>query len=262
MPRDVAIVGGGASGLSAAVFVARYGLDTVVLDGGVSAIRQCVHLENFLGFPGGISPDTFLELGREQATLEGCTVRDSMVLDVERTDDGFRIDAQGEEEPVEATRVIAASLYDDNYLSDFEDELTDVDRDGRTPVEGLYMTGCLGDESEHQAIVNAGDGARTALSLIRDVRREDEELWDGIADHYYDWTVQPGRYSGPKWEESMDSLVAESAPEDATDAELADLKERLKREYRSLELDEEERAARAERGRELLRTHLLEEKSR
>lgn len=258
MRRDVAIVGGGAAGLSAAVFVARYGLETVVLDGGVSAIRQCVHLENFLGFPGGISPDTFLELGREQAKLTGCRVRDGMVVDIERTEDGFRLRTQDGSD-IEARRVVAASAYDDDYLSEFADELADADRHGRTPVDGLYVTGCLRDDAEHQAIVNAGDGARTALALVRDVRREDEGLWGAIGDYYYDWTVEPGRYGGPEWEAHIDDLVAESAPETATEAELDRAKERLKREHLALELDEDERQARVERGKRLVRKHLLEE---
>ncbi len=261
MGHDVVIVGGGASGLSAAVFTGRYGLDTVVLDGGVSAIRQCVLLENFLGFPGGISPETFLELGREQAKLVGCEIRDEMVETVERADDGndrFRIRTiQGTE--IGANRVVAASAYDDDYLAAFADELTDVERDGRTAVDGLYLTGTLGDDAEHQAIVSAGDGARTALALIRDVRHEDEERWKGLADYYYDWAVEPGRYGGTEWETHIDDLVTEAAPETATETELSHAREVLKREHLELELGGEKREERAKRGRQLLRKHLLEE---
>jgi len=258
MARDLAIVGGGASGLSAAVFTGRYGLDTVVLDGGVSAIRQCVLLENFLGFPGGIPPETFLELGREQAELAGCEIRDGMVETVERTDDGFRVGTMDGGE-IEANRVVAASAYDDEYLSAFDGELTDVERNGRTAVDGLYLTGTLGDDAEHQAIVNAGDGARTALALIRDVRREDEGRWEDPADYYYDWAVEPGRYGGPEWESHIEDLVAESAPETATETELEHAVELLKREHLTMELGEEERSEREKRGRQLLRKHLLEE---
>ncbi len=258
MVYDVSIVGGGTSGLSAGVFTARYGLDTVVLDGGVSAIRQCVHLENFLGFPGGVSPETFLGLGREQAELEGCEVRDGMVVAVEGTDDGFRL-STGDGTEIEAKRVLAASAYDDDYLSAFDDELDDVERDGRTSVDGLYVTGTLGDDAEHQAIVNAGDGARTALALIRDVRREDEQRWEGLADYYYDWAVEPGRYGGSEWETHIEDIVAESAPETATETELAHATEVLKREHLELEVDEEEREEHAKQGRQLLRKHLLEE---
>lgn len=253
--RDVVIVGGGASGLSAAVFLARYGLDTLVFDGGTAAIRQCVHLENYLGFPGGIPPETFLAMSREQAELAGAEITDEMVVAAEKTDDGFRVTTQGGRE-VETNRLVAASVYDAEYLSDFEAELESVEHDGKTPVPGLYVTGWLG-EAEHQAIVSAGDGARTALALVRDVRREDEELWDEAAEHYYDWTVEEGRYSGTNWE-WLDDLIAEHAPESATPENRERMKERLKHEYTSLEMDDEERVKRAERGRNLVRKHVEE----
>ena len=54
--HDVVVAGGGASGLATAVFTARYGLDTAVFDGGKAAITQCAHVENYLGFPGGLTP--------------------------------------------------------------------------------------------------------------------------------------------------------------------------------------------------------------
>ena len=56
--RDVAVVGGGPAGSSAAVFTARYGLDTVVFDRGPSSIGRCAHLGNYLGCPAGIDVET------------------------------------------------------------------------------------------------------------------------------------------------------------------------------------------------------------
>ncbi|GAA0232162.1 NAD(P)/FAD-dependent oxidoreductase [Haladaptatus pallidirubidus] len=253
--RDVVVVGGGASGLSAAVFLARYGLDTLVIDGGSAAIRQCVHLENYLGFPGGIPPETFLALSKEQAEFAGAEITDGLVVAAEKTDDGFRVATKDGRE-VEANRLIAASVYDDEYLSSFEAELENVEPDGKTAISGLYVTGWLG-EAEHQAIVSAGNGARTALALVRDVRKEDEGLWEDVADHYYDWTVEEGRYSGTNWE-WLDEFVAENVPEDATLEDEKRTKERLKREYVALELDDAERAKRAERGRVLVRKHVEE----
>ncbi|WP_266080152.1 NAD(P)/FAD-dependent oxidoreductase [Haladaptatus caseinilyticus] len=252
---DVVIVGGGASGLSAAVFLARYGLDTLVFDGGTAAIRQCVHLENYLGFPGGIPPETFLAMSREQAELTGAELAQEMVVEAAKTDEGFRVvTASGRE--VKTNRLIAASVYDDDYLSAFEDELGSVEPDGRTTVSGLYVTGWLGD-AEHQAIVSAGDGARTALALVRDVRREDEGLWDEIADHYYDWTVEDGRYSETDWV-WLDEFVAENTPKDATPKEKRRMRKRLEREYLALEMDDVERNERAERGRKLVQKHVEE----
>ena len=75
--HDVLVIGGGAAGLSAATFLARYGFDTLVLARGKSAIGQCAHLENYLGFPAGITPEQFLALGRTQVEHEGGTVAEA-----------------------------------------------------------------------------------------------------------------------------------------------------------------------------------------
>ena len=95
--HDVLVVGGGAAGLSAATFLARYGFDTLVFARGTSAIGQCAHLENYLGFPAGITPERFLRLGRTQVEHEGGTVREELVERVERVDLGDRqTDTDGE----------------------------------------------------------------------------------------------------------------------------------------------------------------------
>ncbi|MEY7850564.1 FAD-binding protein [Natrarchaeobius sp. A-rgal3] len=259
---DVAVVGGGAAGLSAGIFTARAGLETIVLARGRSAIDQCGLLENYLGFPGGIDPATFLELGREHARYEGCCVESELVEDVDPLEDGFRVET-AEGRVVDATRVVAASVYDSEYLPELdagtifdEDErFVETDRGGRTPIDGLYAAGRLTDVA-HQAIVAAGNGARVGLAVVRDVHR-DRGYWDEIAD-YRDWVVPDGRYGGEEWEAHVDEWVDGTIPEDASfDPERvervrADVKERrLER-----QISEEERRRRIADGRDLLAEHV------
>lgn len=67
---DVAIIGAGPAGLSAAIYAGSEGLDTLVLEksldcGGQS--KESSNVENFLGFPHGVSGITLAKLAHEQA---------------------------------------------------------------------------------------------------------------------------------------------------------------------------------------------------
>ena len=75
-PVERDVVGGGAAGLSAAVLHARYGLETLVLPRGESAVHQCAQLENYLGFSGGVNPERFRALGRSLADEESRSTTD------------------------------------------------------------------------------------------------------------------------------------------------------------------------------------------
>ncbi len=67
----VIILGGGPAGISAALYTARAGLETTVIakDGG--ALRKAEKIENYYGFPGGISGQELLHNGTEQAKQLG-----------------------------------------------------------------------------------------------------------------------------------------------------------------------------------------------
>jgi len=252
---DVVIVGGGAAGLSAGVFTARADLQTIVFTRGRSAIEQCAHLQNYLGFPSGIEPTTFLELGRTHAADEGCQIETERVESVERTTDGFHVETV-EGRAVTATRVIAASVYDDEYLPNDEALFTDgfvatTDDGGRTIIDGLYAAGRLTGVA-HQAIISAGNGARVGVAVVRDFHR-DRGYWDEIAD-YRDWLVPDGKYGGEEWKEHVEEWVDGTIPaEKSIDPKRV---ERIREDHIQRRLDrqitEDERKRRVERGKELL----------
>jgi len=268
--REVVIVGGGASGLSAAVFLARYGLDALVFDRGNSAIKRCYSLENYLGFP-GIKPETFLDLARDHARYEGATIEDDMVVEVERgeteksTDGGFRVRTQDDRE-VTTRYLLVAAAYDGDYLTpladgDFHeagDHPVEADDDGRTEIDGLYVAGWLSG-GPHQVVIAAGHGARVAKSVVED-RRKARGYWEGVAG-YWDWRVPEGRYGSEEWEREVDEWIDGTIPEDAAfDPERVErVHEEIKAERLDFQRSEAERARRLEAGRERFREHLFEE---
>src|ERR1051325_5413010 len=65
--REVIVVGGGLAGLSAAIYLGRAKRDTLVIDAGKSMARWEPDVQNYLGFPEGISGDELLRRARKQA---------------------------------------------------------------------------------------------------------------------------------------------------------------------------------------------------
>jgi thioredoxin reductase (NADPH) len=190
-PQDVVVVGGGVAGLSAAMFTARHGMGTLVVDAGDSILRRNAHVENFPGFPAGVNPRLLLDMMAEQAEDAGCDRLDATVDRLEPTDDGFRVETS-DGEAIRAQYVVAATKNTTDYLDgvdgvgliDRGKTFVDADERGRTGVDGLYVAGRLA-EKPHQAIVSAGHGAEVAVTLLEDADRP----------FYHDWTTPEGYFT-------------------------------------------------------------------
>jgi len=262
---DIAVIGGGPAGCSTAVFTARYGLDTLVLDRGNSSIKQCAFIENYLGFPGGIDVETFYEMSQAHAERVGATVVDDMATAIERDVEGFRVETQ--EGEYTADRVVAASTYDVSYLEEILGDYFKSDggetwldpelagERGETPVDGLWLAGpTAGVDS--QIAVAVGHGARVGLDVVTDYRRVEEGLWEAAADHT-DWVVKQGRYEGDEWLENIADYYAESAPEGMDDEFVQRKARELAKQQQAQQIDEAEVERRTERAQESLGEHLF-----
>lgn len=190
--RDVVIVGGGVAGLTAAVFTARHGLDTLVLDTDESILNRNAHLENVPGFPAGVNARLFLEMLGEQADRAGCDRETAEVTQVTVEDEGFTVETDDGKQ-FWGDYVIAATKNTVDYLRGIDGvgfvdrgkTFVDCNEQGETGVDGLYVAGRLA-EKPYQTVICAGHGAEVAVTLLD----EDDRPF------YHDWTVPEGYFTG------------------------------------------------------------------
>ena len=86
---DCLIVGGGPAGLTAAIYLARFHLDILVVDGGKSRASWIPCTRNVSGFIEGINGKEFLERTREQACKYGAKIETEFVTKLERDEQGL-----------------------------------------------------------------------------------------------------------------------------------------------------------------------------
>jgi thioredoxin reductase (NADPH) len=86
-PLDCLIVGGGPAGLTAAIYLARFHLDILVVDGGKSRASWIPCSRNHAGFPDGINGKELLQRMREQACKYGAKIEIEQVTKLERDEE-------------------------------------------------------------------------------------------------------------------------------------------------------------------------------
>jgi thioredoxin reductase (NADPH) len=171
---DLAIVGGGPAGASAATFAGHAGLRTVVLDADKGMTRRAM-VHNHLGFPEGITGPDLVDRGQEQATRAGAEWVKVDVTSLERRADGFVLTTEDGRtfDAREVLLTIGANL-DLARRAGLESrpgteprirEEIVVDAQGRSSVPGVWAAGTAAGVSVH-TIVTAGDGARVAVNII------------------------------------------------------------------------------------------------
>ncbi|QZX99644.1 NAD(P)-binding protein [Halobaculum rubrum] len=188
---DALVVGGGVAGLTAATFLARADLATLVVDGDESILRRNAHLENVPGFPAGVNARLFADMLRDQAERNGAEIRTGFVEGVTGETGGFTA-AVDDGTAVTAARVVAASWSDLDYLDGLGVEARDAGSKryaeehalSRTSVDGVYAAGRIA-ERYHQAVVAAGHGAEAAITLLHDAE----------VPFYHDWVVPEGYFT-------------------------------------------------------------------
>ncbi|WP_018132483.1 FAD-dependent oxidoreductase [Effusibacillus pohliae] len=175
---DIAVIGAGPAGASAALFAAKAGKKTLVIDNDQSITKRA-WIENHYGVLEITGPD-LVETGKKQAAKFGAELVLGKALNVVKLEEGFRIELEGQQ--FEAQHVILAT----GVAVDLAEKIglktkpatepriktvIDVDANGRTNVDGIWAAGTAAGVSVH-TIVTAGDGAKVAINVISELNGE------------------------------------------------------------------------------------------
>jgi thioredoxin reductase len=170
----VLIVGGGVSGMTCALFLARAGVASTVLDQSRSILKRG-DLHNYPGVGPVRGPDW---LGHLRSTTEGfgrCTFVDGRVAKVSAADGRFSV--EGDRGTAEGDHlVIASGQVPTPFIEGLGLETVEpvqpyvqtnivVDRWGRTNVPGVLACGVVAGFPS-QAVICAGSGANVAVGIV------------------------------------------------------------------------------------------------
>lgn len=168
------VVGDGPGGLSAALFLAKNGMEVTVFGQDETAMHYAM-LYNYLGIP-EISGSEFQKVARAQVEKFGAEIRSEKVTGIELSDAGVEVTAGSAERHQAAYLVLAegkaAALARELGLEVGEGGI-DVDRHGRTALDRVYVVGRSTNRNRSQAIVSAGEGASAALDILSREAGED-----------------------------------------------------------------------------------------
>lgn len=175
---DILIVGAGPAGGSAAIFAAKSGKKTLVIDNDKGVTKKA-WMENHYGAPEISGPD-LIETGKKQATKFGAEFVQATVNNVIKTDAGLKVETdQGE---YETKHVILAT----GFATDLAEKIglttkpgteprvktiVDCDAAGKTNIDGVWVAGTIAGVSVH-TIITAGDGAKVAINVISELNGE------------------------------------------------------------------------------------------
>jgi len=107
---DCLVVGGGPAGLTAAIYLARFHLDILVVDGGKSRASLIPCTRNHAGYPEGIEGKELLRRMREQACKYGAKIETEFVTKLERESNGLFKAAWGSGSATARTVLIATGV--------------------------------------------------------------------------------------------------------------------------------------------------------
>ena len=108
-PLDCLVIGGGPAGLTAAIYLARFHMDILVVDSGKGRAVTIPCTRNHAGYPDGISGKELIARMREQAQRYGAKIVDGCVTRLSRDEGTGHFEAEWGSGPVRARSVLLAT---------------------------------------------------------------------------------------------------------------------------------------------------------
>jgi len=176
---EIAIIGAGAAGASAALFTAKAGKKTLLIDSNKSMTARALLLNHY-GVEEIEGPE-LVAIGQKQAVQFGAEIKQETVTNIIEGEAGaFLIET--ENGSYEAAYVIIATGALANLAEAIGIETKDhreprfktaiaVNEEGETSKKGIWAAGAVAGVSVH-TIVTAGDGARVAINLLSEINGE------------------------------------------------------------------------------------------
>jgi thioredoxin reductase (NADPH) len=156
---EIAVVGGGPAGLTAALFAGRHGRSTVLLDplGMGGAILNTERIEDFPGFPEGVPGFDLGPRLQEQASSAGATAEPAEVAGLDRRGDDWCVATDSRE--LTAAAVIVATGTSARRLG--------LPREAELEGKGLsHCASCDGPLFRGQTVAMVGGGDSALLETL------------------------------------------------------------------------------------------------
>jgi Thioredoxin reductase len=129
--REVLIIGAGVAGLQAAVFTAKAGMDTLVLDGGEPLVCSTDEIQNLVTRE-QIAGDEIIDTGQSRVRSFGGEIEDATVTAVSRDDDPGPFTVTSESGATYTGEMVIIAAADEfAFLDPLSDELASQTDGGR-----------------------------------------------------------------------------------------------------------------------------------
>lgn len=182
MHYDVIVIGSGAAGLSAAIYLARAEIKTLVAgDPKTSQLYSAYDVENYFGFPEGISGRELLKSGKKHAKKSGADIIESKVTKITEESKKFCVKLESLQKNSADYLIIASGMFSSlDFAKSLNlkmqgKKLISVDLNNKTSHEKVYAAGNCS-TSTRQIAKDVGDGCNAAINIIKKIKNQENYI--------------------------------------------------------------------------------------